>query len=174
MSTLSVRTKWSHRCVSLKETPLKPVQILKHTAKNSADQASMRTKWLNRSRFKPFRCISYKSLLQCPKIHSVSRERCDLKMRKRCVSFCRVPKLLAPPFAERSFRKKSRNLRRSFRSEICSEIRPENFGAFLPGRKVLPQNFTRFFPSEISNFKSISKSNFTKNFTNTLLQAWQP
>ena len=26
------------------------------------------------------------------------------------------------------------------------------FRAFLAGRKVLPQNFTRFFPSEISNF----------------------
>ena len=30
---LSVRPKCSHRCISLKETPLKPVQILKHTTK---------------------------------------------------------------------------------------------------------------------------------------------
>ena len=30
----SVRPKCSHRCVSLKKTPLKPVQILKHTTKN--------------------------------------------------------------------------------------------------------------------------------------------
>ena len=59
-------------------------------------------------------------------------------------------------------------------SEICPEIRPEIFRAFLAGRKVLPKNFTRFFPSEISNFKSNSKSNFTQNFTNTLQQAWQP
>ena len=36
--------------------------------------------------------------------------------------------------------------------------------------QVLPPNFTRFFPLEISNVKSDSKS----NFTNTLLQAWQP
>ena len=42
---LSGRPKCSHRCVSLKETPLKPVQILKHTTKNSAEQTSMRTKW---------------------------------------------------------------------------------------------------------------------------------
>ena len=49
-------------------------------------------------------------------------------------------------------------------SEICPEIRPEFFCAFLAGRKVLPQNFTRLFPSEISNFKSNSKSNFAKYF----------
>ena len=42
---LSVRPKCSHRCVSLKETALKPVQILKHTTKNSAEETSMRTKW---------------------------------------------------------------------------------------------------------------------------------
>ena len=41
---LSVGPKCSHRCVSLKETPLKPVQILKHTTKNSAKQSVMRIK----------------------------------------------------------------------------------------------------------------------------------
>ena len=41
----SVRPKCSHRCVSLKETPLKPVQSLKHTTKNSSEQTVMRTKW---------------------------------------------------------------------------------------------------------------------------------
>ena len=41
----SVRPKCSHRCVSLKETPLKPVQILKHTTFYSAEQTAMRTKW---------------------------------------------------------------------------------------------------------------------------------
>ena len=41
----SVRPKGSHRCVSLRETPLKPVQSLKHTTKNSAEQTVMRTKW---------------------------------------------------------------------------------------------------------------------------------
>ena len=41
----SGRPKCSHRCVSLKGTPLKPVQIVKHTAKNSAEQTAMRTKW---------------------------------------------------------------------------------------------------------------------------------
>ena len=56
---LSVRPKCSHRCASLKETPLKPVQILKHITKNSAEQTSMRTKWfktyrdLNRSDASP-------------------------------------------------------------------------------------------------------------------------
>ena len=41
------------------ETPSKPVQILKHTTQNSAEQTSMRTKWfkhiaiLNRSRASP-------------------------------------------------------------------------------------------------------------------------
>ena len=41
----SVRPKCSHRCVSMKETPLKPVQSLKHTTENSAEQTVMRTKW---------------------------------------------------------------------------------------------------------------------------------
>ena len=41
----SVRPKCSHRCVFLKETSLKPVQSLKHTTKNSAEQTVMRTKW---------------------------------------------------------------------------------------------------------------------------------
>ena len=41
----SLRPKCSHRCVSLKETPLKPVQILKHTTQNSTEQTAMRTKW---------------------------------------------------------------------------------------------------------------------------------
>ena len=41
----SVRPKCSHRCVSLRETPLKPVQSLRHTTKNSAEQTVMRTKW---------------------------------------------------------------------------------------------------------------------------------
>ena len=41
----SVRPKCSHRCVSLKETALKPVQILKHTTFYSAEQTAMRTKW---------------------------------------------------------------------------------------------------------------------------------
>ena len=42
---LSVRPKCSHRCASLKETPVKPLQILKNTTKNSAEQTAMRTKW---------------------------------------------------------------------------------------------------------------------------------
>ena len=41
---LSCRPNCSHRCVSLKETALKPVQILKSTTKNSAEQTSMRAK----------------------------------------------------------------------------------------------------------------------------------
>ena len=41
----SVRPKCSHRFVSLKETPLKLVQILKHTTFYSAEQTAMRTKW---------------------------------------------------------------------------------------------------------------------------------
>ena len=41
----SVRPKCSHRCVSLTETPLKPVQSLKHMTENSAEQTVMRTKW---------------------------------------------------------------------------------------------------------------------------------
>ena len=42
---LSARPKCSHRCVSLKETTFKAVQILKHTTKNSTEQTPMRTKW---------------------------------------------------------------------------------------------------------------------------------
>ena len=44
-ATLSVRPKSSHKCVSRKETPLKPVQILKHATRKSTEQTSMRTKW---------------------------------------------------------------------------------------------------------------------------------
>ena len=40
----SVRPKCSHRCVSLKETSLNPVQIFKCTTKNSAEKTAMRTK----------------------------------------------------------------------------------------------------------------------------------
>ena len=40
----SVRPKCSHRCVSLKETLLKPVLILKHTTFYSVEQTAMRTK----------------------------------------------------------------------------------------------------------------------------------
>ena len=50
---LSVRPKCSHRCVSLKETPLKPVQILKHTMKKSAEQTVMRTKWFKSGQVRP-------------------------------------------------------------------------------------------------------------------------
>ena len=97
--------------------------------------------------------------------------------RPRCcdfVHFIRVARL------KTKFPKKSRNWNEvsEIFSEICSEIRPEispeNFRASLAGRKVLPPKFTRVFPSEISNFKLNSNSNFTKNVTNTLLQAWQP
>ena len=41
---LSLRPKCSHRCVSLKESPLKPVLILKHATRTSTEQTSMRTK----------------------------------------------------------------------------------------------------------------------------------
>ena len=47
----SVRPKCSHRCVSLKETSLKPVQSLRHTTKNSAEQTVMRTKWFKHIAF---------------------------------------------------------------------------------------------------------------------------
>ena len=42
---LSIRPKCSNRCISLKESPLRPVLVLKHTTKNSTKQTSMRTKW---------------------------------------------------------------------------------------------------------------------------------
>ena len=44
-ATLSLRPKCSHGCISLKEFPLEPVLILKHTTQNSTEQTSMRTKW---------------------------------------------------------------------------------------------------------------------------------
>ena len=42
---LSVRPKCSHRCVSLKESPLRPVLIFKHATKISSEQMPMRMKW---------------------------------------------------------------------------------------------------------------------------------
>ena len=49
----SVRPKCSHRCVSLKETSLKPLPILKHTTKHFPEQTAMSTKW-----FKPYRDLN--------------------------------------------------------------------------------------------------------------------
>ena len=43
-ANLSVRPKCSHRCVSLKESPFKPLQILRHTTRTSTEQPAMRTK----------------------------------------------------------------------------------------------------------------------------------
>ena len=48
---LPVRPKCSHRCVSLKESPLKPVLILNHTTKNSTEQTSMRMKCFKHTNF---------------------------------------------------------------------------------------------------------------------------
>ena len=53
---LSVRPKCSHRCVSLKESHLKPVRTLKRTTRISTEQTSMRERnGLNTSRSKLFR-----------------------------------------------------------------------------------------------------------------------
>ena len=56
---LSVRPKRSHRCVSLKETPLKPVQILNTQPKTQPSKPLWERNGLNISRFKLFRRISY-------------------------------------------------------------------------------------------------------------------
>ena len=59
-SILSSRPKCYHRCVSLKETPLKPVLILKRVTRRSTAQTSMRTKWFKHVAMKKlFRIISY-------------------------------------------------------------------------------------------------------------------
>ena len=50
-SNLSVRPKCSHRCVSLKESPLKPVIVLKDATTISAEQTSIRTKWFKHIAF---------------------------------------------------------------------------------------------------------------------------
>ena len=42
---VSVWPKFSHRCVSLKESPLKCVQILKHATRKQTEQTSMRARW---------------------------------------------------------------------------------------------------------------------------------
>ena len=42
---LAVQPKCSHRCVSLKNSPLKPVLILNNTTKISTEQTSMRMEW---------------------------------------------------------------------------------------------------------------------------------
>ena len=57
-ASLSARPKCSHKCVSRKETLLKRVEILTHATRRSTEQTSMRTKWLNISRFKLLRRIS--------------------------------------------------------------------------------------------------------------------
>ena len=50
----SVRPKCSHKCVSLNETSLKPVHIIKHTTKNSTEQTAVRTKWFKHIAIKLF------------------------------------------------------------------------------------------------------------------------
>ena len=42
---LSARAKCSHRCVSPKESLLKPVQSLQYASGKSTEQTSMKTKW---------------------------------------------------------------------------------------------------------------------------------
>ena len=49
-------------------------------------------------------------------------------------------------------------------AEICLEIRPEVFGAFLAGRKVVPQNLTRYSHQRFQISKQISPKNFTTHF----------
>ena len=87
---LSRRPKCSHRCVSLKETPLKPVQILKHTTKNSTEQTVMRTKWFKHIAIyivqalllqKHF-CTPLKEFLPCSVLH-VCIEKNKAKQRRR-------------------------------------------------------------------------------------------
>ena len=48
---LFVRPNCSHRCVSLRESPLKPVIILKHATRISTEQTSKRTKWFKHIAF---------------------------------------------------------------------------------------------------------------------------
>ena len=58
----SVWPKCSHRCVSLKESPLKPVLIPKHATRMSTEQTERNG--LNISRFKLLRRISYHVIFQ--------------------------------------------------------------------------------------------------------------
>ena len=67
---------------------------------------------------------------------------------------------LTSHFCWTKFPTKARSLKRNF--QHC----PEMFSALLAGRKVSPQNFTRFL-----NIRSLK---FTQYFHNTLLQAWLP
>ena len=83
-------------------------------------------------------------------------------------------KVLAPPFCWTKFPKKVAKFDTKF------PISPKFAPKFFPKFPVLSwqvekssQKFTRLFPSEISDLKSHSKSNFTNNLTNTL-QVWQP
>ena len=55
----SVRSKCSHRCVSLTETSLKPVQPSSTQPKTQPSKLLLERNGLNILRFKLFRCISY-------------------------------------------------------------------------------------------------------------------
>ena len=73
---------------------------------------------------------------------------------------CRFPKVniwsCTTLLLNEASEKKSRNLNEV--SETLSEIRPRfPVLAFLAGRNVIPQNLTRFLPSEISNQKFQTK-----------------
>ena len=72
---LSVRPKCSRRCFSPKEFPWEPVLILKHATRISTEQTSMRMKWLNISRSKLFRSISWIGGGEFRKIDSVMFDR---------------------------------------------------------------------------------------------------
>ena len=72
---LSVRPKCSHRCVSLKETPSKPVLILAHAMpKLSTEQTSTRTKWFKHIAYAPWGPILWpflRSSARAPTINAV-------------------------------------------------------------------------------------------------------
>ena len=51
LSILSARPKFSHRCVSLNQSPWKPVLILTHATRISTEQTSIRTKRFKHNMF---------------------------------------------------------------------------------------------------------------------------
>ena len=58
-ASVSVQPNCSHRYVSLKEFPLKPVLILKHAARISTEQTSVRTKWFKHIAMQTVQELSY-------------------------------------------------------------------------------------------------------------------
>ena len=164
---LSVRPKCSHRCVSLKETPLKPMQFLSHATRTSTEQTSMRTKWVKISRFKLLRSISYRRPRMSGRRMSGTSRRFPrhLQVALGNVSTSAFQSEVGEVFGEISGELQAKFGRR-FSSFFCWGKSPEAFSTKTP-LQISPSNFTTRFwvvagPRNEGKFESVLTTSMSK------------